>query len=535
MALTLTLTSTGGGEGPDRVPQQALAESLEAVVDQIAAGLPDESERLTEARANEDFYELRNHLYIEKREAETQRDFDTRPKRCSYMTRKAVKTLTQKLYAPGPSRSLQTAAVSAWLNEQYVKGHINSVMASANRKAVLNDVAAIQVVCTGNPNKPVRWYTFGANEFTAWCREDDPTTPWAVCTIAIARPKRDKKQRIYTLYTETEIRTYKTKPIDLAQTSGGVTADEVKREPNPYGMLPFVFLHNETPVDSFWGGGLGSALRMVNAELDRELSDLAQTIEVFSVPDKYGRNIAATFREEKKPGRIVRLPSGSGTNGDMDPAGEAEVFYLQPDLKVQEIWWDIEKTANKCFEELDVPLSAVRMDQQGPTSGVQVIAEQIPLLDYLKARQLHVDPVEKDLAKLTLTIAGLHYEAPDLLTAAEKDELKVVWPQPQVPVPTPERNDDDLWELQYGMSSELEVLQRRKGLTREQAIEHLEQLVEDRELWKEAFPDSVPGQPQQPPMDQMAPMTTEPADGQVEAEDPEDDPEDDDAEDQAQG
>lgn len=520
MSLTLTVTSNSA-YGPDKLPDQALAESLEAIVDQVAAGLPDEAERLTEARANDDFYQCNNHLYIEKREGESQKDFEERPKRCSYLVRKAVQTLSGKLYSPPPSRTLEPEDVSLWLNEQHARGSFDAVMASADRKAVLNDVAAIQVVCTGDPDRPVRWYTYGANEFAAWCPKDDPTNPWAVCTIAIERPKKDKKRRVYTLYTASEVITFATEPMDLSQTSGGVVAKMMKKEPNPYGMLPFAYLHNETPVDTFWGGGIGSALRRVNQEIDRELSDLAQTIQTFSIPDKYGRNLPAAWREEKKVGRVVRLPTDAGANGDIDPAGQAEIMYLQPELNVDQIWLDIEKTANACLYELGVPLSAVRMDQQGPTSGIQVIAEQIPLLDYLKARQAHVEATERDLARLTLAIAGIHYEQPVLTAAAESAELSVVWPTPAVPVPTPERNEDDLWELQYGFSSELEILARRKGLTRDEAIKHMERIAEDRKVWQEAFPDSTPGQPQQPPMDPM--MTAQPVgaptDGQVQAQD----------------
>ncbi len=497
-----------GGYGPDaNTLLRYNLENLSEVDIRIRDGLKDASDRLEAAKANEAYYRMENRAYIEKREAETDTDFANRPKRCSYMTYKAVSTLSKPLYTPGPIRTLErndkddsveaekdseTKEIQDWLLKTYKLVKIDTVLGIANRKAILNDVCAIQLACTGNPDKPIRYYTYGGNEFEVFCHPDEPTEPWAVVTIAVQMVGKDKKKRVYTLYTDDIVRRYETKPVSLMDTSGGIVAYQVgKDEQHGYGSLPFVFFHNETPVDQFWGGGIGTPLRETNAEVDRQLSDVAELIEKFLVPDTFTRNIAASWRYEKKPGRPQRLVStAAAVAGDVTET--PEIFHLQPQLNIEEAWLDTTKTVQSTFFELDIPLSPVRDMSQAPTSGLQVIAESIPFLNYLKARQPHAGAVETELAKKTLSVAGYFYGLDDLIEFSEVAEISLTWMPPSCPVPTPERNDEDEWELNFGLSSPIDLISRRLGVTREQAIERATRIAADNKLWKTLFPDQGP-------------------------------------------
>jgi hypothetical protein len=81
-------------------------DDLKAVQDRIESGLEDSAPRMDCARVNEDYYQLRNATYIEKRESELDVDYLRRPKRTVRLVRKAVDTLGRRLYHPGPSRNL---------------------------------------------------------------------------------------------------------------------------------------------------------------------------------------------------------------------------------------------------------------------------------------------------------------------------------------------------------------------------------------------------------------------------------------------
>jgi hypothetical protein len=480
---------------------QDVTPSLDSVEEEVRSGLPTAEERLECAKANEDFYQLRNALYVEKRDSEEGADFARRPKRTSKLTRKAVTTLTSLLYSPGPSRAFEglPAGAEELIAGVYAANHVNALMQRADRKATLNDCCALQAVGTGDPKRPVRLYLWGADEFEPFFRDDDPTTPWAVCTRSLMR-QGGKAWRRYELWSKHEHRVYTTKPVDwlyfLATASGtradyrpdlSGTVDARGRGDgaNPYGVLPFAFVWNETPVDRFWGSGIGSALRDCNAEVDRELSDLAEHVQKFLNPRLFLRNVSGGFRWRDQPGRPTHLPPRPGTEGEVAP--DPDIFALQVQLAVEETWLDAEKYANQTFYELDVPLSAVRQDQSGPTSGIQIIAEQAPLLAYTKARQAPFAQYERGVAQVILAVAGGYYEKPEWAAAAENVELRLTWPEPAVPVPSPETDDADDWELARGVTSLVDIIARRRGVTRDQAMDVLKQVAKDREEVAEIF------------------------------------------------
>ena len=499
MGIAVQITQqTGMGYGPDGDVSVYETIALQSADQQIRKGLPRSSERLTLYRKNEAFYQMQNRRYIEKREAESDLDYMQRPKVCSRMTRKAVGTLCRKLYGNPPTRTIEreeeldpaiVESVESWLLDSYKAAKIDTVLMAADRKAILNDVAAIQVSCTGRPKEPIRLYTFGGDEFEVFCPPDDPCNPWGVVTLNIEPSGDDRKRRVYTFWTARKKFTYQTDEMPVTQASGGQKAILVSEEDNPYGELPFVFFHNEEPVDSFWGGGIGTALAETNSEIDKTLSDLADQIRVFACPDMFTRNMAANWRYEKKPGRPQRLVStAAAESGDMVSA-PPEIFYLQPQILVEETWNHVTRLMQATFFDLDVPLSAVRETSSSPTSGLQVLAEQIPLLDYLKARQRYVAKIETALAKKVLSLAGKHYDlyatVPGYAEVVDAVEIDLVWQSPNLPVPTPERNAEDQWLLEFAMTSAVEIIQQRRGVTREQAEEIMVRIAEDNKRWKE--------------------------------------------------
>src|SRR5688572_28201173 len=120
---------------PESVPP------LDLVDDDVRAGLEFDRDRLDAAHDNEEFYQLRNLAYLEKRPEETEEDFDHRPKRTSKLTRTVVRKLSEPLYKPGPTRKLEgPPALDTWLQQVDADNHLNARMQSADRGATLNHV-----------------------------------------------------------------------------------------------------------------------------------------------------------------------------------------------------------------------------------------------------------------------------------------------------------------------------------------------------------------------------------------------------------
>jgi hypothetical protein len=497
------------------LPEPESVPSLDTIEESVTAGLPMDSDRMECASANEDFYRGDQRQHLEAREAELPSDYRKRPKRFSRLTRKAIRTLTSLLYSPGPSRSIEgsedeggaepSPLASTWLELVWRTNHIDRVMRTADRKATLNDCCAVQAVATGNPNKPITLYLWGGDEFTVFCRDDDPCCPWAVVTVQVITKGR-KKWRHYEAWTAAEHRVYETKAVDWVDalpTAGGTAAYyqpqlsgtvDAERQTgdglNPYGVLPFAFVWNERPVDRFWGSGVGTMLRECNEDIDRELSDTALHVKEFLNPKAFVRNVAVGTKLLDRVGAFMHLkPHATAAAGDN--ALEPDAFYLQAQLGVQDAWWDAQKYANQTFHELDVPLSAVRDDQQGPQSGFQVEAERGPLLDYTIARQPDFSEYEEEAARLILRVAGHYYDQPELIAAAETVQVHCAWTKPASTIRSAETDDHETHDLQAGVATRISILMDR-GMTRAQAIARLEQFAEDAQEEARIFPEPDP-------------------------------------------
>ena len=314
--------------------------SLDTIEDEIRKGLPSHAGRLARAYVNEEFFAGRNAAWVKRRSSEEWVDRVTRPIRTSKLTRKVCRVLSEHLYSPGPMRNFtgMPNGVKAWLNSVYEANHINALMQKADQKTVLNSTCAIQVCCGGRVEKPVSLYLWGAHEYAPFMYPTDPTVPWAVVTIQ--RNHRyeagQSEERLrFEAWSRDEHRVYVTKwqvcmrydqffpdqiyqglfgnPAMPVQGESGIPAGSGK---NPYGCLPFQFIHDELPVCSFWEGGIGNSLVECNLELDREMSDLAQVVKAHMAPDGFLRNVSPSWRREKRPGSWQLLtPGKNGESG----------------------------------------------------------------------------------------------------------------------------------------------------------------------------------------------------------------------------
>lgn len=472
--------------------------SLDEIDGEVQAGLPLHAERLVDAFNNEEYYAGRNAGYIPRREAEDWRDYLKRPKRTSKILRRVIRTLAN-LYAPGPSRELKgNASAAEFLEEVYEKNHIDDLMMSADRKANMSSVVAIQAHMTGRSNKPIQLYLWGAYEFVVWTIPDDPTTVWAVCTINREREAAGAigQQRLrYELWSAAEHRVYFSRwvPVPTAQYwvelqyrslfgqkaefVRSLSGDPAGSGKNPYGVLPFSFVHDEMPVSDFYEGGIGNILRECNAEVDREMSDLAQHSREYMDPDRFTTGVSPSWRREKRSGNWQALTPNKSTleDGGVQPSA----FLVQGQLATDHVWYNITTYQNSVLEELDVPLPAIRADLSQNLSGIAIVAKHLPLLERARMRQSRFTSAETDLARTVLQVAGAGYGIPALTQAAVDTELVVTWPAPKFALPSSDQDLQDTWMLDQGVKSLVDVVAERGGFTNDQAKEQIERVADD--------------------------------------------------------
>jgi hypothetical protein len=381
-------------------------------------------------------------------------------------------------------------------------------MNHAEQLAALNDCAAIQIKATNDADKPIDLQLWGADEFTVFVDPDDPRKAYAAVTI-----DRYNQQTRYRLWFDDEVTTYLTDQWSPEKTAGARIAKQVgETEPNTYGCLPFAWMPYRAQVRAFWTSGIGTFLRKAELRINDRLSELDELILKYGRPIGVFRNVGPSYTPEIGPGRFMRLVrGGTGYTGEGFAAdGEPSAEYLQAQLAIESIWVDLEKYIRTVCTAVRLPYSSLELQWDDATSGIALVIKMAPLLTRARQRRPIYQLAEVALAKTILTCTGNHYGHVDLVTQAKTLQLLLAWAEPRIPIPGPERDQSDEWEMQVGIKSRISVCMERYGLTRDQAVAHIKQVAEDEqeaqaimpEKEEPVAPNEEPGKPEAKPEEQ---------------------------------
>jgi hypothetical protein len=459
-------------------PQLAPTLDRAKIFEEVQCGLRNERDRLKDAAENQAFIDLDGERFVPLREAETEFDYAGRPKRDSGFAHQAINRLCEHTYNPGPRRSATDApAADKLLQQVYEQCHIDAVMHESDTLATTNCVTAIEVKATNDPDRPIDLQIWGGEEFAVFLDPRDQRKPIAVVTI----DRVDEKTR-FRLYFDDVIHTFETAQAQLDANRPSVMAYPVgDPEENTYKCLPFAFLAYSPPVRRFWTPAPGSFLRRGEERINDRLSKLDEHIEKYLNPIGIFKNVSPEFNPEVGPGRFLRLFRGMGgyTGDGYSEQGEPSAEYLQAMLGVEQVWSDIREFMGQLAEAIDLPPSSLRLDYSDAPSGLSIIIRTAPLLARARKRRPTYQWAETDLAKTICTCYGNHYGAPELVAAAKVLRMLLSWPEPRIPIPGPERDQADAFELQEGSKSRFQLIEERYGLTRDQAVEHFKQVAKD--------------------------------------------------------
>jgi hypothetical protein len=461
---------------------------LKKIDKEITGGLPNEFKRIGPCERALNFYHGRFNLYPIRTEGADK--YTKLAPRYSLITQRIINVLTGNLYREGPRRSMPDhPEASKWLDNIYRINCVDAAFQQADTLAGITDAAMFQVVPTEDPKKPIRILLWDASQFCVWLDPEDQLTPVAIGV----RDKYDEQSR-FTLWTDRIVRTYLTPKNDQADATTTKSRDFVYRneKPNVLGLLPFSFVHWNFSLQDFWTFGLGGYLSQVNEIVNASLTMTNGCVAFNLTPIILTRGLAIGSR-----------PSGPISPGDIwdlaaDPANEGQgaapsAEYLQADSSfVAASWEDIRSYLDHVLEMCGVPPGTIRMDVDAMRSGVAIVAEQIPLITWAKARQRPFSYFEDNLARLVLTIGAAHELVPDadaknLQEALDDFSLQLRWGDMFPDIPGVERDTADQWLLDNGMSARIDVLMRRQQYTEEEAKEHLEKVAEHLEFEQKLF------------------------------------------------
>lgn len=485
------------------VPGLLVADTPEQLDEIVKGGFSNDQQRLTNFGIAKDCYNGNFQSYLtDWTQGDATRENSVR---FSLIMRRTVDVLSTHLYRKGPKRQISGhPEATAILERIYSANNFDTLMQMADRTTFITDAAAIEFIPNDGMDAlsvPVKVRLWDAAEFVPVFSSDDPLVPWAVVTMSVFGDKK-----VARVFTDELIYRYSA-PIwnnqqTVATTSTaardsqnlGFTLDIGFPTENYLGVLPFEFVSYELPRNSFWTGGIGLQLAHMNLHINRRLSDLADNIIQWR-PKGVLRNVKPdwNFPPNQKPGQFTRL---DGMSSIESSKGEPIAEFIAPDLTfTQYDWNDISAYSDHMVEMLGVPASTVRMQQQGGTSGVAIMSEQLPLIERAEARQRIFDYFEQRIAKKCLQVA-----LSQLQNATPQDEMSamliqqdmmfisnalmdfdnlfhVVWPIMTKNRPGPERDAHDAFQLNFQRKSRTEMTAEDENITLDEALAKTQQTM----------------------------------------------------------
>jgi hypothetical protein len=459
---------------------------LNALNEEILGGLKNEESRLDDAAEAADFFRGRFDAYGSR--PPTSAWEGARYKRESRIMTWLVETLAMNLYAAGPARQMPDhPAASEWLNGIYKTSAIDALLQSADEWATVGQVCAVQVIATDDPARPIRHALWPAHQFCIWESEEDPLCPEAVVTI----DRYDNRRRVR-LWTSDARRTYTSEKLMPGQTTGGRELTLRQAIPNPFGILPFAFVHYKLATTEFWSSSPGQAFVLLNDYTNGSLTESGDGIRYCGKPIIVGTGVRPGWRPSTpvQPGDMWFPPSDAGDVDGGGGAGQAELGYLLPDMGFVEAHWsDLQGYLDHSMECAGVPTNLFRLTAGAP-SGLAIIAEQLPLILRAEGRQRPFSHYELALARVTLAVgaahlgaqspgSGLAVAAEQLRQAAADPGLTLRWPCMRPKLTGAEAIASDQASLDDHTKSRTMIVMERESMTREEAEDYLDQVAED--------------------------------------------------------
>ncbi len=504
-------------------PQWIRPQNLADVRSEILAGLPNERSRLDDAMFDLEFYEGDFSRFPPRPSGQS---YDSkRYLRTTPLMQRIINVLTDYLYAKGPQRTLaDQPEATEWLNNTYKCNGVDSLFQSAEQLSAATRLAAFEVAAATDPKRPIEITVWDGSQLAVWCHPDRPLEPIAVATIDLY----DQQRRIR-LWTDKDLETFTTDKWNPGSPNGATAYESIKKEPNPYGFIPFSFVHWRLPIRDFYTSSPGTMLRQINDGANFFLTEHSDCIRYNTRPVIVLKNVRPGWQPPKpiRPGDVWDLPG----DDDAEESGKQDAAYLQSDVGfIGAGWDDFNQYIDLTMEMNGVPPAAVRLVQDAASSGIQIVVEQIPLILWAKKRQRPFGRYEQSLACLTLRVGAKHLgaqtfdgyrvTAAKLEAAVSNPELTLRWPDMWPDIPGDDRDKSDQWRLDNGLTSRTKLLMQREQLTRDEAEAELEEVAEDLERERKLFGEAEAAAP-------PAPGKPKPTDDEDDLEEPEEDEEDD--------
>lgn len=226
----------------------------------------------------------------------------------------------------------------------------------------------------------------------------------------------------------------------------------VRREPNKFGRIPYVYATLEPPIDGMWPGDVGEDL--VGATISAWFANtnlLKETKSATKFPVVQGDMTTAARDQAADSDEVVEVPEGSLISS-VDNSMDLGLFRSTSDHVVEHV-------AN------NYGMSSGVVKHQGVQSAEARELMRAPMHEIQEEQQTPLEEFEREFAELQ--VAVLRVDEPSL--AFDLDGWAILFRQSKTPLDPKTRLEVFEHSRRLGLTNTLEYLMEEEGLDEEQA------------------------------------------------------------------
>lgn len=390
----------------------------------------EEKARREEAQLNKDFY------FGKQEQTVTLASDDVEPIVMN-LTKPIINKRTTMLYRRPLNREFKGNAASiAFLEKVYQENSIDTLLGRADLYSEITGSALLFPHFDENMDSGMRITMYDATQFSAVGADDDPATPDSISLVRIvdklvggqaswangAQPQIERvmQQQVWT-------------PEFVSLYDG---SQEVSREPNELGFLPFVNFMGEEIPDQYIGYPPCTLVRKANHHINQLLTHLGFMIKF----QAHTPIVLSGFKSGEQvvihPGRALSIPEG------------ASASTLSLDPKIADTLGTIQFLEDRLFTCSSVPRITVEGGEG--ESGRELLIRWWPLLQVFQEKTVRFSRYELQLANMCLAVAGME----------PIEDVNILWPEESIMPLDPEADDLEK-DIRLNIQTPIDEIQRR--------------------------------------------------------------------------
>jgi hypothetical protein len=246
------------------------------------------------------------------------------------------------------------------------------------------------------------------------------------------------------------------------------------KDEDGFAVIPIAKFRPENDDNSFFGTGNAGDISAINMYYNNVWMNLVRLVVHQSFSVLFLKS-STQFKVEIAPTRFLKTT---------DP--DATASYLTPGAKIEEVRKVREDFRNELLDISRVPVTVLAGPHgKSPQSGFSLQVKRMPIEYVWAEKRGNYEDSVKDLIRYTRIVESTHVNQTPKLK--KKPTIKVPWNLMQTPVEAQTQQAQDAFELETGLTSQIELYMRKHKVDREAAKLGVMRNLKEKEKINEAL------------------------------------------------